>query len=95
MLSAATSTMSEDDEHHVTLDLEHGEERLVSLPPVGDVDGRPGRRLDRSHELVHLPGIVDDDLERVDLRPARKIALRLQQRHEDHGAVVLGHAHLE
>ena len=40
-------------------------------------------------------GIVDHHLQHVDRVALVEVALRLRQRHEDHGAVVLGHAHLE
>ena len=42
-----------------------------------------------------LLGIVHEDLEHVDRPALVEVSLRLGQRHEDHGAVVFRHAHLE
>ena len=42
-----------------------------------------------------LLGVGHEHLEHVDRVALVEEALRLRERHEDHGAVVLGHAHLE
>ncbi len=55
----------QDQEHHVALDLECGEEGAVSLAPVGQHD-RPLRRLlDGEPGLVDPVGIVEEDLDDV------------------------------
>ena len=57
----------QDDEHHVALDLEHGEEALVALPPVGETVGCgcPPAFMSASTGR-HVLGVVDDHLEHVD-----------------------------
>ena len=47
------------------------------------------------HVLRHLLRVGDEHLEHVDGVALVEEALRLGERHEDHGAVVLRHAHLE
>ena len=86
----------QDDEHHVALHLEHGEEAGVALAPVDEVQrGDAGLLHGAPRARPHLVWVVHDHLEHVDRFALVEKALRLGERHEDHAAVVLRHAHLE
>ena len=73
MLKAATThDHRQDDEHHVALHLEHGEEALVALAPVGEVQRGDARLLHGGHLLGRLLRIVHQHLEHVDVSPLLK-----------------------
>ena len=93
MFSAATSTIS-DRMMNITLRSTASTLKNVSLrwrQSLTVIVG-PAGVLDQLVVAVDIFGIVDDDFDDVRLAVLRKIFLRLRQRHEDHHAVVLGHA---
>ncbi len=53
----------QDHEHHIALDLERREERLVAVAPVGDEDLPLGSVLDRLAQIVDHIGMFDEDLD--------------------------------
>ncbi len=59
------------------------------------MDRRTARLFDRLGIFVNFFRIRSYNLEGVDLRPSREVALRFGKRHKDHGPVIFGHAHFE
>src|SRR5262249_15351682 len=86
---------SEDQEHHVALDLERAEEGAVALAPIDHEDRPAGGLAHLAAELIDPIGIGGVDLDAVDAFAAVEIGLRLGQRHEYDTEVVFGHAYLE
>ena len=85
----------EDQEHHVALDFERAEEGAVALAPVGHEDRPACRLVDGGAGLVYPVGIVEIDLDELDVVLAVEVVLRLGQRHEDEGGIEFRHADLE
>jgi hypothetical protein len=85
----------QDDEHHVALHLEHREEAGVALAPVDETQRRDAQLLHGRHRFLDSLRVLHHHLEHIDGIALVEEALRLGQRHEDHAAVELRHAHLE
>ena len=86
---------SENQEHHVALDLERTEERGVALAPVDQEDWPSGGVGEELAVVVDAVRILGIDLDRGDVTGAVEIGLCLRQRHEHEGGVVFRHADLE
>src|SRR5262249_53689480 len=85
----------QDEEHYVALDLQRIEEGGVTLPPVDQKDRPAGGLGDELAVGVDLIGIVDIDLDGGHIAGAVEIGLRLRERHEHEGGIVLRHADFE